>query len=92
MRRREFITLLGGAAAAGRSRRVRSSRRCRSLDSLIANRLGRTRTLCCSGFRRGLKETGYVEGENVTIEYRWAENRIDRLPELADGLVRRGSP
>jgi len=40
-------------------------------------------------FRQGLKETGYVEGENVAIAYRWAENQIDRLPELADELVRR---
>jgi ABC-type uncharacterized transport system substrate-binding protein len=41
------------------------------------------------GFHRGLKDTGYVEGENVTIVYRWAENQIDRLPELAAELVRR---
>ena len=41
------------------------------------------------GLREGLKETGYVEGENVTVEYRWAENQVDRVPELAADLVRR---
>ena len=41
------------------------------------------------GFRQGLKDTGYVEGENVAVEYRWAENQMDRLPALAAELVRR---
>ena len=42
------------------------------------------------GFHQGLKDTGYVEGENVAIEYRWAENQLDRLPDLAANMARKG--
>jgi putative ABC transport system substrate-binding protein len=58
------------------------------LDFSTIHHLNRTRTLLRT-FRQGLKDTGYVEGENVTIEYRWAENQLDRLATMAADLVRR---
>ena len=88
MNKREFITLLGGAAAWPLAARAQQAGmpvvgllHPASPDAVLANRL--------RGLRQGLKEAGFVEGENVTIEQRWAENQMDRLPELAAALVRR---
>ena len=89
MKRREFITLLGGAATAWPI-----AARAQQPGMPIVGFLGAVSPGGFSerirGFHRGLKDTGYVEGENVAIEYRWAENQLDRLPDLAANMARKG--
>ena len=88
MKRREFITLLGGAAVASPGA-VGRSRATMPVIGFLDSRLPDGLTDRVRQFRQGVKEVGYVEGENVAIEYRWAEGQFDRLPVLAADLVRR---
>ena len=86
MRRREFIAGLGGAAAWPVVARAQHQM---AVVGFLNPGSAETFADRLRGFRQGLKETGYVEAENVAILYRWAENQAERLPELADELVRR---
>lgn len=89
MRRREFISLVGGGAAAW-SLSARAQQPGKPVVGFLntASAKGYTREL--AAFLKGLGESGYVEGNNVSIEYRWAEDRPGRLPALAADLVHRG--
>jgi ABC-type uncharacterized transport system substrate-binding protein len=87
LRRREFITLIGGATAWPLAARAQQPGM--PVIGFLDTRSPDGMTDRMRAFREGLKDSGYVERENMAIEYRWAENQLDRLPELAAELVRR---
>ena len=88
MRRRNFITLLGSAAAMWPIR-ARAQQAGMPVVGWLSTRAPGEGAYLLAAFRQGLKEAGYVEGQNVTLEFRWGEGHYERMPAYAAELVRR---
>jgi putative ABC transport system substrate-binding protein len=86
MRRRDYIGLVGGTAVWPLA--VRAQQAAMPMIGFLTTRSANDSTANVAAFRQGLAQTGYVEGSNVAIAYRWADGHYDRLPGLVAGLVR----
>jgi ABC-type uncharacterized transport system substrate-binding protein len=87
MKRREFITLIGGAVVA-RPLTAVAQQPPKPVIGFVGSESANSYEIRLRAFRRGLSETGYIEGQNVSIEYRWAEGRNERYSEIATEFVR----
>ena len=85
MRRRDFIKGIGGSAVAARPFIARAQQSAMPVIGFIRD--GSADARYAAGFHKGLSETGYAEGQNVTVEYHWLEGKYDRLPELLADLI-----
>jgi ABC-type uncharacterized transport system substrate-binding protein len=88
MRRREFIAMIGGAAMLPLA--ARAQQPAMPVIGFLNSQSAGPFSHMIAGFLRGLSESGFIEGQNIAIEYHWAEGQYERLPTLANELVRRG--
>src|SRR6516162_4708353 len=89
MKRREFITLVGGAALGWPPFALHAQQQTMQVVAFVTGQSSDAPARQVAAFRKGLSETGYVEGQNVTVEYHWLDGQFDRLPQLMADLVRR---